>query len=95
MIRMKFPAILQKLGDEDPDFAFNLFNLVRQLKRLLTGEKLNDSIGVEHVTRVNLRSSVKSHFFPSHGQTIIEPALKKDTAGKCLKNVIFSQLVHR
>ena len=63
MIRMKFPAILQKLGDEDPDFAFNLFNLVRQLKRLLTGEKLNDSIGVEHVTRVNLRSSVKSHFF--------------------------------
>ena len=33
---------------------FNLLNLVGQLKRLLTGEKLNDSIGVEHVTRVNL-----------------------------------------
>ena len=68
---------------------FNLFNLVGQLKRLLAGEELNDRIGVEHVARENLGNSVILAFSPPMvtGQTIMEPALKKDTAGKCLKNL--------
>ena len=62
---------------------FHLFNLVGQLKRLLTGEELNDGVGVEDIPRVNLTQK-SSTFFSNGSQTIMEPALKKDTAGKCL-----------
>ena len=65
---------------------FHLFNLVGQLKRLLTGEELNDGVGVEDIPRVNLTQK-SSTFFSNGSQTIMEPALKKDTAGKCLKSV--------
>ena len=69
--------------------ALHLLDLVRELQSLLTGEELDDGVGVEHVARVDLGQGVT--FFLVCRQTIMAPALKKETAGKCLK-VFFTKI---
>ena len=69
--------------------ALHLLDLVRELQSLLTGEELDDGVGVEHVARVDL--GYGAILILVGRQTIMAPALKKETAGKCLK-VFFTKI---
>ena len=85
--------LLMEVSRRFKGLALHLLDLVRELQSLLTGEELDDGVGVEHVTRVDLGHGVT--FFLVGRQTIMAPALKKETAGKCLKVFCHKNTINR